>query len=150
MTTPSGSKWQTAKRAGDRAASSVANFPGQVTKRRAHHHLLLTEYLLFCLVVVLRAAADYVPASGGTVKGSSPPASSGQLAPLPLFAAGTGLFFLLSFPASQGGPTGALANGFGGIVILALVMRSGPELQTVAGWYKAIGGGTTTSTEETT
>jgi hypothetical protein len=142
------SRWQTAKGYGDKAASAAAKFPGQVAGRRAHHHLLLTMYLLFVLVVVLRAAADYVPAAGGTAKGSSPP-GGGQLAPLPLFAGGTGLFFLLSFPASRGGGAAALANGFGALVILALVMRSGRELQTVAGWYKAIAGNGT-STKETT
>jgi hypothetical protein len=130
---------ETAKRFGNRAANAVGKFPGQVAGRRAHHHALLVEYLLFCLVVAIRAAADYAPADGGTSKGSSKPAS-GQLGPLPLFGAGTGLFFILSFPASRGGTAAAVANGLGGLAILTLLMRSGPELNTVAGWYESLAG----------
>jgi hypothetical protein len=132
----------------DKTVKAVRGLPAKVTKRKTTHHLLLTEYLLFCLVVVLRAAADYVPGDSGASEGTSAP-QGGQSGPLPIWATGTGLFFLLSFPAARGGATAAVANGFGGLIILTLLMRSGSELKTVSGWYETLAGNATATPTQT-
>lgn len=141
---------QAALRAGNRAASGAetvirgarkaqrgtAGFAGKVTRRRVSHHVLMVEYLLFTLVVLIRAAADYVPGSGASKGAVTPP--SGQYGPLPVWATGTGVFFILSFPAAKGGTAAKFANAFGALVVLGLLMKSTSELDTVAKWYENI------------
>lgn len=115
-------------------------FARGVTVRKGSHHVLMSEYLLFCLIVALRAAADYVPSDGGDVKGKITPAA-GQLGPIPVWAGGTGLFFLLSFAAARGGTAARVAAAAGALPILVLLMRSGAEMTTVSNWYSVLGGG---------
>jgi len=87
----------------------------------------------------MRAVADYVPHDEGTSKGEIQP-TTGQLGPLPILAAGFVFFFILSFLAARGGTWARLAAIFGLIVDVALLLRSAPELETVAGSFGNISG----------
>src|ERR1700677_2146749 len=102
-------------------------------------HALMAEFLLFCGIVGMRAVADYVPRDEGTSKGEIQP-TTGQLGPLPILAAGFVFFFILSFLAARGGTWARLAAIFGLIVDVALLLRSAPELETVAGSFGNISG----------
>jgi hypothetical protein len=99
----------------------------------------MAEFLLFCGIVGMRAVADYVPRDEGTSKGEIQP-TTGQLGPLPILAAGFVFFFILSFLAARGGTWARLAAIFGLIVDVALLLRSAPELETVAGSFGNISG----------
>jgi hypothetical protein len=110
-----------------------------VTVRKGGQHALMAEFLLFVGIVGMRAVADYVPHDEGTSKGEIQP-TTGQLGPLPILAAGFVFFFILSFLAARGGTWARLAAIFGLIVDVALLMRSAPELETVAGSFGNISG----------
>ena len=110
-----------------------------VTVRKGGQHALMAEFLLFVGIVGMRAVADYVPRDEGTSKGEIQP-TTGQLGPLPILAAGFVFFFILSFLAARGGTWARLAAIFGLIVDVALLLRSAPELETVAGSFGNISG----------
>lgn len=128
-----------------------------VTVRHGAGAVLGIEYLIFLWLILIRAVVHYTPgstklsSSGDTLtvtKGKvSPPANQtgkagtilakNQLGPLPVFAGGTGVFFVLSFLVAHGGKAASWANAFGALLLVTLALKSLPEINTIAQWFES-------------
>jgi hypothetical protein len=111
-----------------------------VTQRKAYtaRHMLTAELLIGVGIVAIRAVADYEPQADGTLKGKVGH-PKGQYGPLPILAGLVITFFLLSFLAASGGTKAKLAVVGGGIIDLALLMKSSAEFVKVAGTFSDFG-----------
>jgi hypothetical protein len=111
-----------------------------VTQRRGYSgkRMLTAELLVGFLIVAVRAVADYEVQADGTVKGKIGH-PKGQYGPLPILAGLIVSFFLLSFLAAAGGTRAKLAVIAGGIIDLALLMKSGGEFTTVTDTFGKLG-----------
>jgi hypothetical protein len=119
---------------GRQAAAVVTERRGGYSGRR----MLTAELLIGIGIVAVRAVADYEPQADGTLKGKVGH-PKGQYGPLPILAGLIVTFFLLSFLAASGGTKARLAVIAGGIVDLALLMKSGDEFTRVADTFGKLG-----------
>jgi hypothetical protein len=111
-----------------------------VTERRSYsgRHMLTAELLIGILIVAIRAVSDYEPQADGTVRGKVGH-PEGQYGPLPILAGLIVTFFLLSFLAASGGLKAKLAVIAGGIIDLALLLKSGDEFTKVSATWGEFG-----------
>jgi hypothetical protein len=101
---------------------------------------MLTAELITCFVIVfIRIVADFsVDSSTGSVT-SNVLHSSETYGPFPIAIGLIGVFFILSFLAASGGTKAKLAVIFGGIVTLALGLKSVSEIEKIASELADIG-----------
>lgn len=105
-----------------------------VTERKGGYsgkRMLTAELIVAFLIVAVRAVADYEPQADGTIKGKIAH-PKGQYGPLPILAGLIMTFFVLSFLAASGGTKARLAVIAGGIIDIALLMKSADEFKKVA------------------
>jgi hypothetical protein len=124
---------RSAARRGKRGAELVTQRRGYSGKR-----MLTAELLVAVLIVAVRAVADYEPQADGTLKGKIGH-PKGQYGPLPILAGLIMSFFVLSFLAAAGGTRARLAVIGGGIIDLALLLKSTKEFTTVADTFGKLG-----------
>lgn len=106
-----------------------------ITGRAAPMHILMAELLVGAILVGIRAVADYEVQTTGTITGKVAHPNT-TFGPLPILAALTVCFFLLSFLAV--GTTGSRAKvavAAGAVLDLALAMKSVTEIKKVAGVF---------------
>lgn len=129
-----------ARAAGTRRHRGPLQAARTVTERRAYSgkHMLTAELLIGILIVAIRAVADYEPQADGTIRGKVGH-PDGQYGPLPILAGLIVTFFFLSFLAASGGLKAKLAVIAGGIIDLALLLKSGDEFTKVSGTWGTFG-----------
>ena len=123
-----------------RAARSGLGATRRVTERRGYSgkRMLTAELLVGFLIVAVRAVGDYEVQADGTIKGKIGH-PKGQYGPLPILAGLIVTFFLLSFLAAAGGTRARLAVIAGGVIDLALLMKSGTEFAKVSSTFGKLG-----------
>lgn len=107
------------------AAAGAAKYAGR--------GMLEAELVVAIVIIAIRMVADYHPSDNGPqYKGTVVP-PNGQLGPLSIFASLITVFIILSFASKRGGTTAKLAVILGGIIVLALAMKSWTQISGVAG-----------------
>lgn len=109
--------------------------------------MLTAELLVAFVIVAIRIVADFsatpVPAgsggSGNLVTKGNVLHPRGQYGPFPIAVALVLTFFALSFVAVGGGRRAKVAVILGGTIVLALGMKSVPEIEKITGTIGAIG-----------
>lgn len=101
---------------------------------------MLTAELLTCFVIVfIRIVADFsVDSSTGSVT-TNVLHNADTYGPFPIALGLIGAFFILSFLAASGGTKAKLAVIFGGIITLALGIKSLSEIEKIASELANIG-----------
>lgn len=94
---------------------------------------MLTAELICCFVIVfIRIVADFsVDETTGAVT-SNVLHNADTYGPFPIALGLIGVFFILSFLAASGGTKSKLAVIFGGVITLALGLKSIPEIEKIA------------------
>lgn len=116
-------------------ANPVTRTANKITQRSGTYSGkgMLTAELLACFgIVFIRIVADFtVDESSGAVT-SNVLHNSSTYGPFPIAIGLIGAFFVLSFLAAGGGTKAKIAVIFGGIITLALGLKSIPEIEKIA------------------
>ena len=116
-------------------ANPVTRTADKITQRSGTYSGkgMLTAELLACFgIVFIRIVADFtVDESSGAVT-SNVLHNSSTYGPFPIAIGLIGAFFVLSFLAAGGGTKAKIAVIFGGIITLALGLKSIPEIEKIA------------------
>lgn len=122
--------------------NKITKAASKVTQRKGTYSgkgMLTAELLAGFVIILIRIIADFtVDDSTGTLT-SNVLHNSSTYGPFPIAIGLIGVFFVLSFLAASGGNKAKLAVIFGGVVVLALGVKSVSEIDKIAGVIGNIG-----------
>jgi hypothetical protein len=127
----------TAAKQGSKRRLNLGSFAFNPKNPTGYQHVLMGEMVAAFTIIGIRAIADYAPSSDEHSAGSENPTKGAS--PIVLIVSTLAVYFVLSFMATRGGWPARVASAFGLLMIVALMINSGTELQQVASWVENIG-----------